>query len=360
MRSYRTISFVFLGGPLAVLVLLALANLATSGAVRDGSRSWWDPGVAFSADGLASLLSRALYPAGISIDPGGAVIGRDGWLFLGDRYEGGVTAVRVAPTRAQSRAVERVAEGALAWRDWLKQQGVGQFWILVAPDKDDVYPDYLPAWVGRVPGNRQDAMRSAFDSSILIDAGQALRTERLVQSELLFRRTDTHWSNLGAWFAADAFFRRSSAADPGLQFPTAMELGQSWPTPGSDLAQFLRLEGVLVDEHQHVTPIGAPVPQTQQVEYDIGDVVLPSRQKPQLMTTPNALNQRRVLWLHDSFGWAMAPYMHAAFTEVLDVHVLSRADVVGELVNRFKPDIVLISVVDRQADLRWLRSGPPD
>ena len=357
MRSYRQITWMFLGGGLLLLLLLAAFNVATSRFVREGTKSWWDPGVAFSADSLTALASRALYPLGISIDPSSTVIGKDGWLFLGDRYNASVSIVRRTATRAQRRNALKVGEAITSWRDWLSANGVTNFWVMVAPDKDDVYPGKLPDWVKPVAGNAQDAIRHAIDPTILIDAALALNEQRSVRPDLLFRMTDTHWSNWGAWLATDAFFKRAAAADDTLTFPKEVTSVTSFPTPGSDLANFLRLQDVLTDEFQQVMPVDMPPPQLEQTTFDAPGVVpAPGQYPPKLTHNAAALNHRRLLWLHDSFGEGMAPYVRGALVEF---HIENGAVAVGKLVEQFKPQMVLVTVVDRQTVAPLLSGGPP-
>lgn len=360
MRTYRQITWVFLGTSLAALLLLAVVNVATSKAVRDGTRSWWDPGVAFNADKFATLASWVLFPAGISIDPDNAVVGRSGWAFLGDAYRSSISAVREPATRAQRREAATIGDGVIAWRDWLAARGAPRFWVLVAPDKDDVYPDYLPGWVRPAAGNAQDVVRAAMDPQVLIDGGAVLRAERSKQTQLLFKVTDTHWSNLGAWLATKSFFERAASSDASLRLPRDVVVGPSEPSPGGDLARFLYLGDILADEAQQVSLAGIQAPETQRTEYDApGAVPVAGQQPPFLFRTAGALNERRVLWLRDSFGAAMAPYMHAAFSDVLEFHSINQPKAIAALVEQFEPELVLVTVVDRGAGLPIFLAGPP-
>jgi alginate O-acetyltransferase complex protein AlgJ len=364
MRSYRPIVWIFLAGQFLVLALLALLNVATSPEVQSGTRQWWDASAAFTADRLASTASRVLFHAGISIDPGSTVIGRDGWLFLGDNFSSSISAVRSKATRRQTEAATEIGVGAAAWRDWLAARDVNLFWVLIAPDKDDIYPDYLPKWLRPVSGNRQAAIRAAIDPAVLIDGVRLLRRERPLQPELLFRVTDTHWSNLGAWLATDAFFDRAAAADPTLRFPEGITIGEPSPTPGADLARFIRLADVLTDTSQQIVPVGSAAPQMEQVDYNatvpVTGIPIALRDGKAVLTrTANALNERRVFWVRDSFGTVMASFVYGAFSEVLEFHALSDPARVPDLIARFKPEIVLVTVSDRQSGLSLFRAGPP-
>lgn len=359
MRTYRQLVWMFLATPFIVVTSLVLFNVLTSPAVKAGLKTWSDARLLLNTDFVAVPLSQLAFMAGISADPNTAVVGKQGWIFLGDRFNRSLTAVHRKATDGDLQHAERAAAGAEAWRRWFLERGVSNFWIMVAPDKDDIYPDYLPTWAHRVPGNRQDAVRAAIGPGILIDAVEILRQERPRQSHLLFKVTDSHWSTLGAWVATDAFFKRAAAADPTLRYPTGIEIGTPETTRGGDLTNLLRLGDLVTDTYQPFVSIGGVVPQTEETKFDPGVPVNPSIIQTMLMQTPNALNDRRVMWLRDSFGNAMTPHIRGTFSSVLEVNILNTATAVAALADLFKPELVLVTVVDRQSALGFLLDGPP-
>jgi len=86
-------------------------------------------------------------------------------------------------------------------------------------------------------------------------------------------------------------------------------------------------------------------------------VVQPGRLKG---SGPCTLNGKKVLWLRDSFGTAMAPFMAATFSETLQIHY-ETADtaLLARLVETFKPDYVFVTVVERAARRKRFGSVPP-
>jgi hypothetical protein len=79
-----------------------------------------------------------------------------------------------------------------------------------------------------------------------------------------------------------------------------------------------------------------------------------------LVKSKNALNHKRVLWLRDSFGTAMEPYMAATFSETLQIHYKwVTPEMFARLVNSYKPDYVFITVVERAARKPWFTNLPP-
>lgn len=69
--------------------------------------------------------------------------------------------------------------------------------------------------------------------------------------------------------------------------------------------------------------------------------------------SPRARNKKRVLWLRDSFGLALAPFLAATFTETIEIHwseaLRSHGKQLVELVDSWDPDYVIVTVVERDA-----------
>jgi hypothetical protein len=91
-----------------------------------------------------------------------------------------------------------------------------------------------------------------------------------------------------------------------------------------------------------------------------GNPQVHTAQRPLLVKSEQALNQKRVLWLRDSFGTAMAPFMAVTFSETLQLHYdAANPELFARLVNSFKPDYVFITVVERGARRKRFGSLPP-
>ena len=84
----------------------------------------------------------------------------------------------------------------------------------------------------------------------------------------------------------------------------------------------------------------------------------PSR--PTRIRSPAALNPGRLLWVRDSFGSALLPYVTATFAEVVEVdRDAVSLEQLAEFVRRYEPDRVLVSVVERNARSPWFEAVPP-
>lgn len=122
------------------------------------------------------------------------VAGIDGWLYYGTDFRAACNPVLTAPVIAQR--LQQFSE--------IMQRAGKQFVMVVAPDKSDIYPEYLPpadqgvtctskaqaalwaALAANPPAGYQD-LRGALEAAKTKDPGT-----------LLYRKLDTHWNGLGA------------------------------------------------------------------------------------------------------------------------------------------------------------------
>lgn len=125
--------------------------------------------------------------------------GREGFLFM----------------RGDSNSVLAQHTGALqpgrawehGWRDLLERrhrrlEGLGLPWVgLVAPDKEAVYPEMLPAGIEPAPRRPVHAFLEAAEA-VGAPVGYALDAVRAGKHEgLAYFKSDTHWSGRGAYSA---------------------------------------------------------------------------------------------------------------------------------------------------------------
>lgn len=118
------------------LVLLVVPSINLYHALTtQNTAKWWKRKVLYNMDFILPMLSKIVYPLGFSIDPARTVIGKDGWLYLGDAYADSITTKRTGFTTNDTNTLEKVAKSAASWNSWLKSHGVQAFHIILGPDK---------------------------------------------------------------------------------------------------------------------------------------------------------------------------------------------------------------------------------
>jgi hypothetical protein len=240
---------------------------------------------------------------------------------------------------------------------------------MLGPDKGTIYPEFLPDWAQPAAETATDTLLANVSQGLYVDTRPALRTAKSQFSESLYYKTDTHWNSLGAWVAFRAFEKDIARTEPELQLLSEnhVRISKVNQRQGGDLAKFLSLKETLRDSEVVVDILSDRPIETRQYDFQTGRLKqaggnprIHTAQRPLLVKSEQALNQKKVLWLRDSFGTAMAPFMAATFSETLQLHYdAANPSLFARLVETFKPDYVFITVVERGARRKRFGSLPP-
>jgi hypothetical protein len=298
------------------------------------------------------------------------MIGRDGWLFLGDQHERTLTVDRRPATEADLALGKQIGVATRAWDKYLEGRGVKLFRIMIAPNKGTIYPEHLPNWAKPASPNATDALLAGSERITYIDIREDLIVAKAKQTEALYYKTDSHWNSLGAGVAFHAFARQVGTASPELRWPSedAYQLNHVARRNGGDLANLLRLAADISDSEPSISMSGLSIETTQtdfetkRILHQGGNPGVGGLSKPLLVKSEGALNINKVLWLRDSFGTALSPFMAATFSEILQVRWaegLKSPKHFIQLVDKFKPDYVFVTVAERTSRTAAFATAPP-
>lgn len=375
---YRAAVWSFLAISLCVALCLPALNLADAKTRRD-AREHLRQGsgknltaTLFRADRLEAFAAAALWRLGVSIRPDSVIVGKEGWLHLGDRYARTLSVTRgQGATDLQQRAA-RVGTSLRQWDTWLRARGVQDAVVMIGPNKSSVYPHTLPAWVQAERSSDFLLPMQEAAGRMLLNLRPVLQAAAQASGHPLYYRSDTHWNPLGAAHAFETLGQRLRQADPSLSWPLQqpLPLQGSRERPGGDLAVFLRIPDLIRDDEPQLAWGLAGQLETTVTDLDTGKPLLKRRfprvDYPALTVhahTPAALNQRRVLWLRDSFGAALSPWMSATFEDVVQLHwnagMKDGARLLRKLIVDWQPQLVIFTVVERDSLSGLLLAEPP-
>lgn len=360
--------FGFLFAALLVLLVAPIVNVISTPDVQ--IKKLKDRAFLYNVDFVSAWVSAFLYPFGISTAPEQVVIGRAGWLYLGDKYEQARSVARYGAKPEDDDRGRRIGEAATAWDLYLASKGVRLFRVMVGPNKESIYPDHLPLWARGNSPSATDAILAGVGSTRYIDLRAPLLDARKAYPTPLYYKTDTHWNLLGGAAAFKSFANIVGVEAPELLWPptTSYQMSHVAPRNGGDLANFLRISSHLSDLEPTPNIFKLPI-RTEKIDFTTNTTIsegdnlqVGSTSKPLLIKSHGALNNKRVLWLRDSFGTAMSPYMAATFGEVLQLHWLEALKPGGsftQLVESWRPDYVFITVVERSVGAKAFATFPP-
>lgn len=273
-----------------------------------------------------SALNQNVFHTSIA---GNVLLGSGGWLYFGDTLDD-----YTGRNLLSDAEIASAANNLALMSEYCESQGA-RFLFTIAPNKNSLYPQHMPALPVFSQGRNADALRDALaDENVayydLFAAFQA-------QNEVLYFAQDSHWNSKGAALAADglnAALGRRSSYFAGPFDPQAVHKG---------------------DLYNMLYPAGEAL-ETDQVyggELDFSyDAPIRSAENLTIMTSGGG--EGALLMFRDSFGNLLYPYLAGSFQNAL----FSRAaEYRLNLVGQRDADYVMIELVER--NLHYLLENIP-
>lgn len=252
------------------------------------------------------------------------LLGRNGWLYFADTL-GDYTGSELLDGREVFSAVRNLA----LMEEYCQSQGV-QFLFAIAPNKNTVYPEHMPALpVFSQENNRKTLGRALTEAGVsFLDLSAAFESQR----EVLYFTQDSHWNSKGAALAADwintALYRGAPRYFYGGSFTPAAD-------HRSDLYDMLCPTGTWLETDQ---------------KYDgklVFDYDAPIRSAENMTIMTTGQGRGSLLMFRDSFGNLLYPYLADSFAHAL----FSRAtDYRLNLIQEREAEYVVVELVERNLD----------
>jgi hypothetical protein len=264
--------------------------------------------------------------------------GSNGWWFYAD--DGAMLDYAEAPpfTTSELEVWRRTLQDT---NDWLHARGIAYLFVL-APDKHQVYPEYMPKAIRRAPYSRMDQLVAhlATHSTVpVLDLRLALR--RAKSRERIYHRTDTHWNDRGAYVAYAQILSSLSGSLPNLRpIPPEMFEPHHVRSDGLDLARMMGLTRVLEEDNLTLDwrrPPAAQIVEPLAHSFDDAD--------GRVVTVLRDASRPRAVVFHDSFASALMPFLSEHFSRAV---YLWQYNVDPDLIDIEQPDIVIQELVGRR------------
>ncbi|WP_191629122.1 alginate O-acetyltransferase AlgX-related protein [Pandoraea terrae] len=276
------------------------------------------------------------------------VVGPTKWLFYDQYYVPGQPhfADTIGKDPLSPSALKTIGANVQAVHEALKVCKI-PFYFVIAPDKQSVYPEKLGIHIPTAAQSNADQLieylRTTDSGLNIIDLRNPLVTARAGAPFDLYKRTDTHWNSLGAFYGYQAIVRRLTA-DRILPASPRSDLAD-WdvtqaPFDNGDIAvNLLSLPGYFEDYNTHFEAKTARHAQWS------GD------ERRRQSQNPEGLGN--LVMYRDSFAGELLPFLAEDFEST--VSFLSH-EVDGDTVRNTKPSVVMLQIVGR--NIRMLKEGP--
>lgn len=268
------------------------------------------------------------------------LVGKDGWLFYTGDYS--IHDYQKTGLMGPSR-LEYLAGIWGALEERVTQNG-GTMWLVIPPDKNTIYPQYMPAQIpviGEI--SRLDQLTDYLQKNTdinLLDL-RPLFTE-VSQSDQIYYKADAHWNCLGAYYGSNELLTQISALHPEVQTHPLTDYKFGTMTDSTlDIAGVMGLS--LQEETVTLTPkfSAGSISHAPYEKNDRMNVVVNS--DPDLPTA---------LVIHDSFYTeCLNQFIEPQFSRVISSHYekVALSDYM-ELLEAEQPDVVIVEFAERHIE----------
>ncbi|WP_419419975.1 alginate O-acetyltransferase AlgX-related protein [Legionella sp. D16C41] len=318
-----------------------------------GIESWFAD-QALLVTSFSKFWSDFNYSLGVSSKPKDTIIGKNGWLFLGNFYNSPLDQYtgKLPPTSAEinstSNSIKRLYNVA--------QQNNIPFLVTIAPDKQTIYPEFLPSYLKKTTlPTRYDLIMEQLKANHIdfIDLEEVeLKAKNTLGQKYgdIYLKCDSHWNMLGAYAAYQAI--ANYIIKLGIQINKINYDFIPGKNKRGDLSHFIQ---ITTCESNH------PLPDTSTLAIDWWEKDESGKHKltPFTYSSKNGLlmphevinksvkNNLTALVIGDSFLESLMFYFRNNFHNTIRVHVSNRNIKLTELINRYHPDIIIFELVER-------------
>ena len=283
------------------------------------------------------------------------LVGQKGWLY----YTADGSMAEYQKTNGMKRKDLATLAGELdALNADLQREGK-TFLLVIAPNKSSIYPQYMPAELPIIGQTSQlDQLleyMSEHGSMHIVDL-RSMLIEQSATSQVYYR-TDTHWNDLGAYYASRDILNALAEKYPALAaYPLTDYRRVKRPDQTWDLANIMGMPQ-LQEETWILTAKRTQLKGNGRIQKNQR---LPDGTSIRRISSQNATLPRLVIY-HDSFYLPIEKFIEPRFGSVTALPYTLQPGVWStRWIQKETPDIVVIEIAERSLDhLRELLESDP-
>lgn len=277
------------------------------------------------------------------------VVGKEGWLFLARDRSIDVLEEHRAVKPLEKPQLQHLASVYEERQAWLAERGI-KYLVVVAPNKDTLYPEHLPDEFKQVgQASRLDQIMAYLETSSslnVLDLRPVLQEAK--KTAQVFYGTDSHWNAHGAFPSYQAVIERLAKDFPGLKPMNVSDFfAQDYTFLGGDLSYMVGLEELVTERKVFMLPkkpLSARGVST--------GIFKPGYTQPAQASVRDVPGLPKAVFFHDSYFWEVLNFFGEHFSRA--VYVWVRPGLGGkqslfdkELIEAEKPDVVVEEIAER-------------
>ncbi len=280
------------------------------------------------------------------------VIGKDGWFFWDSKDEKdatntitGINLIDFYGKALFSENETKIIKSNLIYiKNKLKKQNIDLI-VILAANKQSVYPEYLPKYIQQKGGiaSRADQINEIANEINLnyIDTRPILLEAKNKYPYPLYYKTDTHWNNLAAFITSQAVIEKISSLGykpNNFYKKNNIIIRQEKNISSNDLLKFINFtqnadsSGVTINLQNNFSYIFTKNEIYNNLTYGYSISELKNNSFP------------RITIFRDSFSGAMQPFLSESFSQIAYIR---STNINFDIIEKEKPNIVIFEFAER-------------
>lgn len=263
--------------------------------------------------------------------PNKVVVGKaKNWYFLGDDFSDAFSG-SIGASQYREKEIKKIVDDIEAMSLWLNEHGI-KFYLAVPPNKHTIYKNLLPLNYNNT--SKYDkaitALKTRTNIAIIDLKSPLLKRKDSIQ---IYHKTDSHWNDLGAYFA----------------YRTVMEYLQ---------IDFPELTPITIDDFNQVKKTSQHQEMTRMINLSIDEPIIKLEKKVPTQVTVKTNTEAfsyfehpnkslKIYFCRDSFSNAWIKFFNESFGASLYAKTYR---INKKLILKEKPDIVILEFVERKFD----------
>lgn len=267
------------------------------------------------------------------------IMGADGWLFL--KVDDSVDNFQNKKLFTEDE-LQKVRDELLQFKEALDKRGI-EFYFIIAPDKNRIYGEKYPEFIRKAAAKGRAELLVEYLRSNGIDAMYP-KDELLAGKSLgdVYWHKDTHWNSYGAFIAYQVMMQGIKKEHDDLVMLDFSEY--DLVKPEVELQDMRHMANI--PDGSYSDPNARDL-SLQKKEAYIYEYIKNEQEAGVETINQQPLNDKKVVFLRDSFVQSMIPYISESFREV-DYIWSSDIDANFNRIVSEKPDIVVMEVAERR------------
>ncbi len=288
---------------------------------------------------------------GRSSNPDKVIIGKQGWLFLGNGFNETINQYR-GITRLNEKQLKSLKAYFSDIQDFTKSRNI-EFLILIPPEKHAIYPEFLPDYLAQKGISPLDQLMKNKGNLNIIELSKPYYKSKTCSKTLLFYKTDTHWNQYGGYLGYNEFMNRlPERFTKDHIFLYATDFKTITCLVDRDLPILLK-GGFKFPETEPICTknLGTTKLKIKNITTNSDWVDLNPNVCVDIFKRPvvkNAQKKGKLLLFGDSFSNYLSNYLNNSFNEVIYVNYLKTDSLIlSSILEQYKPDVFLFEMVER-------------